>query len=160
MSRDRMYLVSLCGVTAAVMLCLLLVSRFGRTTVAPPESLHDVADRAGAVGLHQRSDIESGVVGSRLIVSDQAITFERTTTLRFGDAEHPCWQGTVAACVPARSYYSFSHPDHGVVWGDVFLFGDPTIIRDLMAANRLPKKPQAGGAVPVLAAGCWGAVVL
>ena len=125
MHRERLLLVGLGSVTVALFLVLWHATRLAPDTVAPPQSLQDVALRADVLGLHHRSDVLSGKVGDRLVVSDQALTFDRVSALRFGEIAHPCWQGTVAACVPWRSYLNYAHPDHGVVWGRTFLFGDP-----------------------------------
>jgi hypothetical protein len=161
MFRDRLYLAILSGATAALVLILLQASQLGRDDVPLPDTLHDVAHRATTLGLYHRSDSESGIVGSRLIVSDHPVTFERAVTLRFGDTKHSCWHGTVAACVPWHCYRSFSDPDHGVVWGKVFLFGDPVLIRALTAASPLSAK-QVGEvhASSLAAAACWGASVM
>jgi hypothetical protein len=162
MHRERLLLVGLGSVTVALFLVLWHATRLAPDTVAPPQSLQDVALRADVLGLHHRSDVLSGKVGDRLVVSDQALTFDRVSALRFGEIAHPCWQGTVAACVPWRSYLNYAHPDHGVVWGRTFLFGDPAIIRALTSAKPVPGKEKAGAPSgnPILAAGCWGVVTM
>ncbi len=99
-----------------------------------PRTLDQMARIAEKLGLYHRSDIRSGEVSIRLVISDRPLTFERANSLHMGEPEHACWWGTVAACAGGRDYLYLSDPDHGVLWGDIFLFGDPVLIRQLMSA--------------------------
>jgi hypothetical protein len=129
----RRHLVALAGLsTAAAVVFTLLCSRSDPRSPGP-QNLEDVAQIAGELGLYQRSDDLSGKVTHRLVVSDLPLTFERASELRFGDPAHPCWRGTVEACIPWKMYQSFADPEYGVVWGEIFLFGDPALIRTLLA---------------------------
>jgi hypothetical protein len=96
-----------------------------------PRDLEEVGRIAQALGLHCRTDVRDGSYGCRLIVSEEPLSFERANQRQFGEIDHPSWRGTVAACVPPRAYRDYVHPEHGVHWGDVFLFGDPAVIRKL-----------------------------
>jgi hypothetical protein len=125
------------GIGGALALCVALcyVARREPLQSTGPESLDEVAVIADNLGLHYRSDLKSGEVINRLVMSHYPLTFERANALRVGDSQHPCWQGTVVACHPSRCFKYLTEPDYGVVWGDVFLFGDPELIRQLMSAG-------------------------
>jgi hypothetical protein len=113
----------------------LLLLAHGWTRSAPPagpRSLEEVARLAADMGLHYRSDRLNGELACRLVVSNWPITHERANSVRFGEADHPCWQGTVAVSTPWHCFGRYGDPDHGVVWGEVFLFGDPALIRALV----------------------------
>jgi hypothetical protein len=101
-----------------------------------PRTLQEVAQIAEKLGLHYCSDRFSGEITGRLVVSDHPIIYERANCVLFGVADHPCWRGTVAASIPSRCFARYHDPEHGVIWGEVFLYGDPALIRTLMAADR------------------------
>jgi hypothetical protein len=114
------------------------VNKLRQPAVQPPESLDDLADIADALGLFHRSDLASGEVTGRLVVSDRPVTFERASQVRIGVPDHPCWHGTVAATEPSNAYVLERDTEHQVVWGSVCVYGDPALIRKLMTARRRP----------------------
>ena len=124
-------------VTAAVVALLTLAYALRSTTQpgsSAPQTVDDMIRIAEELGLHHRSDCQSGSVSDRLVISDQPLTFERAN-LVWGDLDHPCWTGTVAACTPWRGYTAYCDGEHGVVFGRVFLYGDPALIRRLIAGQ-------------------------
>jgi hypothetical protein len=139
----RRQLLPMIGCVAATTLLLALCHSLspGRNAPAGPKSLHEAAQIANALGLHHRSDIFNGEVTCRLIISTTPLTFERANCMHIGDPDHPCWHGTVAVCAAWKDYRYLADPDHGVVWGEVFLYGDPALIRLLTAAAPVGPNP-------------------
>ena len=127
-------LIAYAGFGVAAWLVLALASEHRRASPSGPQSIAEVARIADELGLHHRSDPLSGEVRNRLVISDRPASWERVNNVRFGLPEHPCWRGTVAASTPWRCFARYCDPDHGVIWGEVFLYGDPALIRKLVAA--------------------------
>jgi hypothetical protein len=137
LSMLRRRLLHIAGWTAAagfLLACYYSHPLVVKSPPAGPKSLQEVTQIASSLGLHHRSDIASGELTIRLIVSARPLTFERANSMHFDNPSHPCWQDTVAVSAPWRQYLYLAHPDHGVVWGDVFIYGDPALIRTLTAA--------------------------
>ena len=124
------------GFGGAVALALALCAYARRAPQAPtaPRTLYEMAQMAERLGLHHRSDLVSGMINNRLVISDYPLTFERANSLHVGDPEHPCWRGTVAACGGGRALPYLNDAEHGVLWGEFLLYGDPDLIRRLLAA--------------------------
>ncbi len=98
---------------------------------AGPATLQEVAQLARAAGLEHGPDHRSGVVGHRLVVSDRPVTWQRAGLLRMNSPHHPGWAGTVVICCPYRPFLPNFDPDFSVLWGRMFVYGDPEIIRRL-----------------------------
>ena len=129
--------------SCALALALGLYTFLRREWQAPtPRTLHQVAQIADRLGLYRRSDVHSGVVNSRIVVSDRPLTWERANALHVGDPDHPCWSGTVAAWTGGRAFPYLIDNERGVLWGDLLLYGDPELIRRLMAAP-VPDETEA-----------------
>jgi hypothetical protein len=138
----RRHLLPIAGVSAAVLLAFWYSHSPGRK--APPlgpKSLHEAGQIARNLGLHCRSDALDGAVLIRLVISSNPLTYERANELHFGNPGHPCWRDTVAASTPRDAYPYLADDVHGVVWGEVFLYGDPVLIQKLTAAE--PAGPHA-----------------
>src|SRR5438105_310153 len=69
-----------------------------------PNTLDEVAEIAGTLGLHCRSDRRDGAVHCRLVISGEPLTLLQANFLRFGDPRHPCWTGTVAVSIDPERY--------------------------------------------------------
>jgi hypothetical protein len=123
-----------------LMVCCYSLSLVAKSPPAGPVSLQEVRQIASSLGLHHRSDTANGEVTIRLVVSASPLMWERANSLHFGCPAHPCWQDTVAVCAPWQKYLFYADPDHGVVWGNVFLYGDPALIRALTAAAPTGRK--------------------
>lgn len=123
-----------CG--TAIVLLVGIYSRARRDPQVPrgPRAVRQVARLADSLGLHHRSDILSGEVASRLVVSDRPLTYTRANTLHMGDPHHACWRGTVAVCGEGRVFAHMCDGQHGILWGDVLLYGDPALIRQLITS--------------------------
>jgi len=98
---------------------------------AGPQSLREVAQIAADMGLHHDSPRRSVVDDYSLVVSDRPLTWERVNELRFNSPEHPGWRGTVAVCYPADRFMANYDPEFSIVWGKMFVYGDPHIMRRL-----------------------------
>jgi hypothetical protein len=96
-----------------------------------PATLHEVAELAERMGLYCRSDNIDGVVRNRLLVSRSPLTHLAANQVVFGAPRKRCWQGVVAVCRPWRGYVSNFDPGYSAVWGNLFLYGDPDVIRRL-----------------------------
>jgi hypothetical protein len=116
--------------------------RHPRTMDEILQTLQEVARVADDLQLHHRSDVENGELRCRLIVSERTVTYQRANDMRIGEPEHPCWKGTVAVCAPLHSYLHYLDANCGVVWGEVFLYGDPALIRMLVAARPQGVRPS------------------
>jgi hypothetical protein len=101
------------------------------TTPQGPATLQEVARLAEEMGLYWRSDRKDGAIKSRLVVSNRPLTAVRANLVRFNCPEHPCWVGTIAISRPWQHNISNYDPEYSVVWGDMFVYGDPEIIRRL-----------------------------
>jgi hypothetical protein len=108
----------------------------GRAAPPGPRTPADVVQVAGTLGLYCRSDAADGRVDGRLVLSDRPLTWERAAYLRWEDPCHPCWAGTVAVDLhPVGLRDAYPPADQPVAWGDLLLFGDPAVIRRLLAAT-------------------------
>jgi hypothetical protein len=115
--------------------------------VPGPRTLTEVAKAARELGLYYFSDRPDGRfeggISKRLVLSDRPLNYQRVTSLRF-DAGHRCWDGTVAVTLdPFHGYDDYfdstdgQSPSGVARWGDLFLLGDPALIRRLMEHARL-----------------------
>ncbi len=122
-----------CGAAAALILVLCSLARRSLSPQQGPHTVHQFARMADDLGLYHRSDMQSGRVISRLIVSDRPLTYRRANSLRLGDPDHECWNGTVAVTSEGQTLAYLCDGEHGVLWGNMLLYGDPALIRQLMA---------------------------
>jgi hypothetical protein len=123
------------AVGGAIAVALLLYALLRQDPSPPaPRSLQEIARIADSLGLHHRSDIASGAIINRLIISDRPVSFVRANAVHIGDPHRPCWHGTVAACGDGPSFSYLIDGKHGVLWGEFLLYGDPALIRQLMTA--------------------------
>jgi hypothetical protein len=125
--------------TGAILLVLVPATLHQRTTrTAPPgpRTLAEVQQIAQELGLYARGDRRDTALGHRLIVSERPLTYEAVSLLCLGKPEDPRWLGTVAICANGKAFREFADgSDHMAFWGEMFLFGDPTLIRTLLEAR-------------------------
>jgi hypothetical protein len=100
-------------------------------TPAGPETMQEVVRVAEEKGLYFCSDRRDGEIANRLVISDRPLTCQRANFVRFNAPDHPCWIGTVALCYPWRNNMANYDPECSAVWGEMFVYGDPEIIRRL-----------------------------
>jgi hypothetical protein len=125
--------ISLTGIGMAIEIVFYLFSGSLRTgpSVPGPETMGEVMRAAEKAGLYARSDRHDGLVIHRLVVSDRPIDYLRANLVRFGVPNHHSWRGTVAVSWDARPNTANFDADCSTVWGDMFVYGDPAIIRRL-----------------------------
>jgi len=128
------------GGVAATLLILCLLSSGQRYAQVPdgPHKLSEVPHIARNLGLHVRSDTCDDTPSDRLVISEQPLSWERVSDLRFADLDHPCWLGTVAVCAPRRAYAHYEGSNGATVWGNTLVIGDRDLIERLTGSS--PKK--------------------
>ena len=145
---SREYGTMLCVSSCMVLvLTLAAVRAFKPTEDRPtyPRSVKEIVPIAQDLGLYCQSDRADGGLENRLVVSEVPLSLEQVNFLRFGDPRHACWAGVVAVSWPGRAYVDYSSPEHGLFWGDLFIFGDPTLIRRLTGLGTRGDPSQPGG---------------
>jgi hypothetical protein len=96
---------------------------------AGPRTMKEVIGIVQKFGLHCRSDKEDGTVGSRLVVSESPLTYERANAFPMVPQKDSDWNGTVAVL---RG--NLIMPDQRLqAWGDFFVYGDRSLIKRLTA---------------------------
>src|SRR5262249_37040353 len=94
-----------------------------------PRTMKEVIGLAQKLGLHYRSDQKDGTVGSRLVVSESPLTWQRANTFPMVPKKDSDWNGTVSVL---RG--SLIMPDQRLeAWGNFFVYGDPSLIKRLTA---------------------------
>lgn len=106
-----------------------------------PKTLKEVEELARRLGLYCCGDRADGSVRNRLVLSEFPLTPERAHDLRFNQPTSPNWIGTVTVSINPRSYLPSFLPGRSLVWGELFVFGDPELIRKL--TRRDPGQPAA-----------------
>jgi hypothetical protein len=95
-----------------------------------PRTMEEVIGLVQKLGLHYRSDHKDGRVGSRLVVSDSPLTWQRANALRMGPNKDSDRNGTVAV-LQSNSGMAIAPDERMEAWGDFFVYGDPSLIKRL-----------------------------
>src|SRR5947209_3967039 len=95
---------------------------------AGPQTLQEALAIVEGRGLHHASDEAGGVPVHHLIVSELPLAPERARLLRL-DPTHPCWAGTVSIRDDWRTQMPNYDPACSAVWGELFVFGDPVLVK-------------------------------
>ncbi len=135
MLKYRTLLFALSGLSFGVLVEVAAINSWRMNNPVPldgPQTLAEVQRIAESAGLYWRSDRRDGKVMLRLIVSDHPVTDMQAGMLRFNHPHHPCWGGVVAVSIPWQSYVGNGDPEHAAIWGKMFLYGDPEILRRLL----------------------------
>jgi hypothetical protein len=119
-----------------VCLIVLAVLPFGLRILdrdqASPRTLVEAATAAEARGLYWRSIAEDGSLRtSAIVVSTQPVTWERANSIRVNHPNNPCWHGTIVVYTCGRQLSMNADPSMSMVWGELFLYGDPRVIEKL-----------------------------
>jgi hypothetical protein len=115
----------------SLLLGKVLVVRFGAWR-SSPRSLEEVLAIAQKHGLYCCGDQAAGSIGRRLIISESPLSWERANAFRIGHSVDRDWKGTVAVVRDMDGMQTI--PDENIkVWGEFFLYGDPSLIERLTA---------------------------
>ena len=106
-----------------------------------PQSLGEVIQLAKGMQLHCRSDSRAGYPTGKVFLSEWPLSYENTQRLHMHGSDDRPWIGTVAACLHAEELYSMNYdpeyPERTALWGSLFLYGDPVLIRHLMEQHEI-----------------------
>jgi hypothetical protein len=94
--------------------------------------MKEVIGLARHLGLYYRSDKEDGTVGSRLVVSESPLTWQRANTFPTVPQKSSDWNGTVAV-LRGNGAIAVIPDQRMEVWGDFFVYGDRSLIQRLTA---------------------------
>ena len=95
-----------------------------------PRTMEEVMGLVQKLGLHYRGDHKDGAVGSRLVVSDSPLTWQRANAFRMGPQKDADRNGTVAV-LQSDCMFAIAPDERMEAWGDFFLYGDPSLIKRL-----------------------------
>jgi hypothetical protein len=129
---QRHFFVTMVCMLGAVALALPLSVRALLTNAArrAPESLAEAVEVAEDLGLYHRYDGPSA--GARcVVVSEMELPHTPGQNQRMNNPSHPFWIGTVAIYGDARMMLINYNPSCSVVWGTLFVYGDPDLIEKL-----------------------------
>jgi hypothetical protein len=85
------------------------------------------------LGLHYRSDRADGAVAARLTISEAPLTWERANTLFLNPRDRSAWNGTIVVFCRDWAGLQTMPDEQFEVWGEFFLYGDPSVIQRLTA---------------------------
>jgi hypothetical protein len=97
----------------------------------PLRTVQEAREIALSKGFYCISDEPNGISCRILIVSETPLTWHDAASLRMNAPAHPSWQGAAkiqsSRGIAAECY----DPTCSVVWGGLFVYGDPEVIRKL-----------------------------
>jgi hypothetical protein len=99
-----------------------------------PQSLEEVIAIAKTAGLHwrgQRDENSELSLNCCVVISDHPLTRYGANHLTVGDPGRPCWVGVAAVYSGKKRWTANYDAEHAAFWGDMFVYGDPEIIRRL-----------------------------
>jgi hypothetical protein len=96
-----------------------------------PRTIQEAGIIAHAKGLYCVSDERDGIPLHILVVSELPLTQEEAGGLRMNRPNHPGWRGVVKIYGDRRMALWNYDPTCSVVWGGVFVYGDPEMILKL-----------------------------
>ena len=96
-----------------------------------PQTIQQATETADRLGFCRTSDECDGVPRHGLVVSDRPLTRVQLAELRLTAPQHPGWVGVARVYRDWRSLIGSYDPTCSVVWGELFVFGDPRVIRQL-----------------------------
>jgi hypothetical protein len=97
----------------------------------PPRTIQEAVVIANSKELCCISDEPDGIPHVILVVSETPLTWAEAASLRVNSPKHPGWRGVTkiqgSRSVAAENY----DPTCSAVWGSLFVYGDPEVIRKL-----------------------------
>jgi hypothetical protein len=97
--------------------------------------MREVIAIAEKLGLHYRSDQQDGPVAVRLTISESPLTWERANALTLHPQDQSPWKGTIVVFRRDREGLQPIPDDQFEIWGEFFLYGDPSLVTRLTAAT-------------------------
>ncbi len=116
------------AVVAVLLLARPLMTRWREPV---PRTLAEVATLVERRGLYWAAENSFGLEGNRLVISTLPITVERASNLHVNDPSYSRWHGTLIVDLRFLAMMCNYDPAWSVVWGDLFVYGDPELIEDL-----------------------------
>ena len=101
-----------------------------RSSNSPPTSLTDVALLAEQKGLHC-TDGRMRLPSNRIIISSSPLNSDEAAAVNIVAPR----AGTVSCYLKAKDMSVNYDPAHSMVWGNVFVYGDPAVISVLTGNN-------------------------
>ncbi len=118
------------GVASLITLYILRSCR-SEPSQSDPRTLKEVIAIAQKLGLHYRSDQQDGTVHVRLTISESPLTWERANALMLNTHDQSPWKGTIVVFRRNWEGVRTMPNDQFEVWGEFFLYGDPSLIQRL-----------------------------
>ena len=129
------------GLGVGVLAAVLAANHWStRALPFPPRTVHEAVAMAGTLGFFCSSDEPDGVPRNGLVVSDRALTREALAELHMNSPRDPCWIGVARVSGNWRSFMANYDPSCAVIWGELFVYGDPEVIRRL--TGMFPEQPR------------------
>jgi hypothetical protein len=100
-----------------------------------PQTMKEVIGIVQKLGLHYRSDKEDGTVGSRLVVSESPLTWQRANVFPMIPKKDSDWNRRVAVLRSSIGVIELVPDEQMEVWGDFFVYGDSALIKRLTATE-------------------------
>ena len=96
-----------------------------------PQTIHEARVIAHSKDLYCISDEPGGIPRCILVVSELPLTREEAGGLRMNWPTHPDWRGVVKIYGDRRMVLWNHDQTCSVVWGELFVYGDPAVIQKL-----------------------------
>src|SRR5260370_40233383 len=96
-----------------------------------PQTIHEAGVIAHSKDLYCISDEPGGIPRCILVVSELPLTREEAGGLRMNWPTHPDWRGVVKIYGDRRMVLWNHDQTCSVVWGELFVYGDPAVIQKL-----------------------------
>jgi hypothetical protein len=132
-------------VIGIVAVALILSSHSGSRRVEPsqsdPQIMQEVMAIAEKLGLHYRGDQQDGTVNARLTISESPLTWERANALQLNPQNKSAWNGTIVVFRRSWNGVQTMSNVQFEVWGNFFLYGDPSLIKRLTAPATSEESP-------------------
>jgi hypothetical protein len=122
-------------VAVALILSSYSCSRTGEPLQSGPQTMKEVMAVAEKLGLHYRGDQQDGTVNARLTISESPLTWERANALQLNPQDQAAWNGTLVVFHRGWNGVQTMSDSQFKVWGKFFLYGDPSLIKQLMATT-------------------------
>ncbi len=119
------------GATAVVILLVARPYLQSEPRRPGPRTLQEAIALAGQKGLSWGTDEYDGHPVTRIVISELPVTTARCQRL-YLHPSCPGWAGTVSVYANWRLLIADAYdPEHSAIWGELFVYGDPSLIEML-----------------------------